>query len=301
MRETKRELLDVPDRAPSARASAIVGYGAPAKGNTLLNYCGVRTDFLDYTVDRSPHKQGRFLPGTHIPIHAPERDRRDQARLRADPALEPARTRSSAQMARHPRLGRAVRRADPRGRRSSPMKLVRDSRSPGAFLVELEPLADERGFFARTFCARRVRRARPRRRASSRCSLSFNRTRGTLRGLHYQAAPHAEAKLVRCVRGRDLRRDRRPAARVADLPPARRGRARGRRARRALYIPPGVAHGFLTLADDSEVLYQMSAFYAPEAARGVRWDDPAFGIDWPEPVAVVSARDRAWPDFLPAP
>ena len=102
---TKRALLELPDRRASERARRVVGYGAPAKGNTLLNYCGVRTDFLDYTVDRSPHKQGRFLPGTRIPIHAPERIARDAARLRADPAVEPARRDRRADGA-HPRVGR---------------------------------------------------------------------------------------------------------------------------------------------------------------------------------------------------
>lgn len=170
---------------------------------------------------------------------------------------------------------------------------------PGAFLVELEPLADERGFFARAFCAREFEAAGldPR---LVQTSLSWNERRGTLRGLHWQAAPHAEAKLVRCVRGRvydvlvDVRAEshacREHVGVVLDADQ-----------RNAVYVPPGVAHGFLTLVDGCEVHYQMSEFHAPAAARGARFDDPAFGIVWPEPVRVVSARDRAWPDFLPAP
>ena len=153
------------------------------------------------------------------------------------------------------------------------VKLVRLG-IPGAFLVEIEPRADDRGFFARTFCAREFAAAGLETGGSAQTSLSWNPRRGTLRGLHYQAAPHAEAKLVRCVRGTiydllvDLRR------RVAHLPPAPRDRALGRGERNAVYIPPGVAHGFLTLTDDCEVHYAMSEFYEPAAARGVRWDDP---------------------------
>ena len=117
MRETKRSLLEFLIEAKRATAS-VVGYGAPGKGNTLLNYCGIRTDFLDYTVDRNPYKQGQFLPGTHIPIHAPGAHRRGAARLHPDPALEPqGRDRRPAGL--RPRVGRAVRRADPRPRRWS--------------------------------------------------------------------------------------------------------------------------------------------------------------------------------------
>lgn len=177
------------------------------------------------------------------------------------------------------------------------MKLVRLA-LPGAFLVGLEPQADERGFFARTFCAREFAAAglEPR---LVQTSLSWNPRRGTLRGLHWQAAPHAEAKLVRCVRGRiyDVVVDIRPESHTFRQHVAIELDAEERN---ALYIPPGVAHGFLTLADGCEVHYQMSEFHAPEAGRGARHDDPAFGIVWPEPVAVVSARDLAWPDFLPA-
>lgn len=126
------------------------------------------------------------------------------------------------------------------------------------------------------------------------CNVSWNRRRGTLRGLHYQAPPDAEAKLVRCTRGAiwdvivDLRPDSATRFRwfAAELTSAN---------RTALYVPEGFAHGFQTLSDDSEVLYQMSAFYRPEAARGARWDDPRLGITWPLPEPIISARDASYP------
>ena len=166
---------------------------------------------------------------------------------------------------------------------------------PGAYLVEIEPRADERGAFARTFCAREFAEHGLDGRLVQ-ASLSTNARRGTLRGLHWQAEPHAEAKLVRCVRGRiyDLLVDVRPDSHIFRQHLAVELDAE---ARNAVYLPPGVAHGFLTLEDDCEVHYAMSEFHAPEAARGARWDDPAFGIVLPEPVAVISERDRSWPDF----
>lgn len=162
----------------------------------------------------------------------------------------------------------------------------------GAFLVELERLADERGFFARSYCEDEFRRhgLPP---ALAQCNVSWNRRRGTLRGLHYQAAPHEEAKLVRCTRGAiwdvivDLR---------AGSPTRWRWHAAELNAenRLAFYVPEGFAHGFQTLADDTEVLYQMSEFYHPELARGLRWDDPKLGIRWPLAEAIVSERDRSY-------
>lgn len=163
----------------------------------------------------------------------------------------------------------------------------------GAYLVELEPLEDERGFFARSFCQNEFR-ALGLDPVVAQCNVSFNRRRGTLRGLHYQAEPHAEAKLVRCTRGAiwdvivDLRSNS-PTARqwfAAELTAEN---------RRSLYVPAGFAHGFQTLADDTEVFYQMSEFYHPEAARGIRWDDPVLAIPWPIKDAVVSPRDRGFP------
>jgi dTDP-4-dehydrorhamnose 3,5-epimerase len=176
---------------------------------------------------------------------------------------------------------------------------VRFTETPlsGAFVVELDLLADERGHFARTFDVSEFAEhgLDP---AVVQCNTSFNTRRGTLRGMHYQADPDGEAKLVRCTRGSiydvavDLRRDS-----------GTRGRWYGAElsasSGRMLYIPTGMAHGFQTLEDGTEVHYQMSHHYVPEAARGVRFDDPAFGIEWPLPDPIVSERDRQYADFRP--
>jgi dTDP-4-dehydrorhamnose 3,5-epimerase len=173
--------------------------------------------------------------------------------------------------------------------------IFRETSVAGAWIVEPERQVDDRGFFARTWCATEFARhgLSPR---LVQASVSYNYRRGTLRGLHYQVAPHAEAKLVRCIRGAiydvavDLRPEsptfRRHAAVVLDT-----------NNRLALYVPEGCAHGFQTLADHTEVLYQRSAVYAPEAARGVRWDDPAFAISWPPADRIIAERDRRYPDF----
>ncbi len=167
----------------------------------------------------------------------------------------------------------------------------------GVWLIEPERIGDERGWFARTF-DREEFKARGMNPEVVQCNASHNAKRHTLRGMHYQANPHGESKLVRCVRGAifdvalDLRRDSPSycAWHCVELS-AENGHA--------LYIPAGFAHGFQTLQDDSDVLYQMGNPYVPEAARGVRFDDPAFAIDWPEPREglVVSQRDRCYPDF----
>lgn len=166
---------------------------------------------------------------------------------------------------------------------------------PGAFLIDLEPMEDERGFFARSFC-RREFAVHGLNAAVAQCGISYNRTRGTLRGLHYQVPPAAEAKLVRCTRGAvyDVLVDLRPAS-----PTCCRWTAVELTAEnyRMVYIPEGLAHGFQTLYDDTELLYQISEFYAPEFARGLRWDDPAFQIAWPLPVSAISDRDRSHPLF----
>jgi dTDP-4-dehydrorhamnose 3,5-epimerase len=165
----------------------------------------------------------------------------------------------------------------------------------GAVVVEIERYHDERGFFARSWCAREFE-ARGLNTCLVQCNVSRNHRRGTLRGMHYQLAPHAEVKVVRCTKGAvydvivDLRTESPTFLRHFGIEMTAENH-------RALYIPEGVAHGFITLADDAELFYQMSAYYAPEAARGVRWNDPAFAIDWPEPVTVISARDRDYPDF----
>jgi dTDP-4-dehydrorhamnose 3,5-epimerase len=167
---------------------------------------------------------------------------------------------------------------------------------PGAFRIDAARHDDERGFFARTWCTREFEThgLNPR---VVQTSVSQNRAKGTLRGMHYQAAPHAEAKLVRCTRGSiyDVIVDLRPESSTFKR---HFGAVLTAENYTALYVPEGFAHGFLTLEDDSEVLYHISEFYEPAAARGVRWDDPAFGIAWPGEVAVISERDRTYPDFL---
>jgi dTDP-4-dehydrorhamnose 3,5-epimerase len=167
---------------------------------------------------------------------------------------------------------------------------------PGAYLVEIEPRADERGLFARTFDAA-LFAGRGLADRFVQASLSWNPTRGTLRGLHWQAEPHGEAKLVRVTRGRiyDLVVDVRPDSHIYRQ---HLGIELSADSRTAIYVPPGVAHGFLTLEDGCEVEYAMSAPYVPEAARGARWDDPAFGIVLPEPVRLISERDRTYPELL---
>ncbi len=166
---------------------------------------------------------------------------------------------------------------------------------PGVFVIEQERHADVRGFFARTWCARELGQQglEPR---LSQCSVSFNHRRGTLRGLHYQAPPFAEVKLVRCVRGAlfDVAVDLRP-----DSPGFRRwvGVELTADNGRALYLPRGFGHGFYTLADATEAEYQISAEYHPEAARGARFDDPMIRIAWPDAPRVIAARDRDYPDL----
>lgn len=165
----------------------------------------------------------------------------------------------------------------------------------GARLIDIEPREDARGFFARLWCREEMASAGLDAEIVQE-SLSYNHAHGTLRGLHFQRAPHAETKIVHCPRGAifDVIVDLRPGS-----PSYRRWQGFELTAanRRALYIPKGVAHGFQTLADDTEVAYRMSEFHVPEAAAGYRHDDPAFGVAWPLPVGVISARDLEWPAF----
>jgi len=169
----------------------------------------------------------------------------------------------------------------------------------GAVVVDVERHEDERGFFGRTFCEREFEAAGlPGRFVQA--SVSWNARRHTLRGMHWQAAPNGETKLVRCTRGAllDVVVDLRPGSPTYLRHLAVELDAAGRR---ALVIPRGAAHGFLTLADDTEVLYQMDVAWVPDAGRGARFDDPAFGLAWPAAPAVISPRDRSWPDFRPEP
>jgi dTDP-4-dehydrorhamnose 3,5-epimerase len=165
----------------------------------------------------------------------------------------------------------------------------------GVMVIELDAVEDERGFFARIFCQNEFADAgiemQPRQ-----LNLSHNAHALTMRGLHYQAAPHAESKLVQCVRGRifDVALDLR-----SDSPSYRRwfGLELAPHLRQTLYIPAGCAHGFLTLEKASDVYYVMGQSFVPEAGRGVRWNDPAFGIDWPARPELISKRDRSFPNF----
>jgi len=166
---------------------------------------------------------------------------------------------------------------------------------PGVFTIGIEPIPDERGFFARAWCPNEFE-AHGLETNLMQCNISYSVRKGTLRGMHYQAEPFAETKLVRCTRGAiyDVVLDLRPQSPtfknwIAVVVTAEN--------RNMVYVPRGCAHGFLTLETGTEVFYQMSQVYSADFARGVRWDDPAFDIAWPEKVEVISARDRTYPDF----
>lgn len=170
---------------------------------------------------------------------------------------------------------------------------------PGAYLIHLEKKGDERGFFARAWC-RREFEEHGLVTDLAQANVSVSSRRGTLRGLHFQVPPAAEAKIVRCTRGaiQDV---------ILDLRPTSPTKGRWLRVqltaanRTTLYVPEGFAHGFQTLTDDAEVFYLVSHPYSPEHERGVRYDDPAFGIPWPRPVTEISPKDRAWPDYVEEP
>ncbi len=175
-----------------------------------------------------------------------------------------------------------------------------ETKLTGAFVIEPERFADERGFFARSWSAREFAEAGVDARLAE-CNVSFNRKQGTLRGMHYQVAPHAQAKLVRCTMGAiyDVIVDLRPQSPTFKQWVAAELTAHNRL---MLYVPGDFAHGFQTLTDNTEVLYQMTDVFAPDCARGVRWDDPAFRIEWPTTAAgggerIIIRRDREYPDF----
>lgn len=183
-----------------------------------------------------------------------------------------------------------------------------ETKIKGAYIIDIEKLKDERGFFARSWCQKEFE-AHGLNSRLVQCNISFNLKKGTLRGMHYQAAPYEEAKLVRCIRGSiyDVIIDIRPSSDsycnwigVELTAPGSKPQALPSQLKanyRMLYIPEGFAHGFLTLEDNSEVFYQMSEFYSPDHARGFRWNDSAFGIEWPSDVNVLSDRDRSYLDF----
>lgn len=195
----------------------------------------------------------------------------------------------------------------------------------GAYIIELESIEDSRGFFARTFCSREFK-AHGLKPDFVQCNLSYNKKKGTLRGMHYQVAPYEETKLVSCVKGSiydviiDLRPDSSTYCQwfsVILTPPTTTLKARKElihsfthlpihpsthppihpSTAHCLYIPEGFAHGFITLEDDTEVFYQMGEFYHPEAARGIRYNDPRFNIQWPIEVEVISEKDKTYPDW----
>ncbi len=173
--------------------------------------------------------------------------------------------------------------------------IFHETKLPGVFEVHLEPKGDERGFFARSWCQREFEDHGLNSRTVQ-CNVSFNEKKGTLRGMHYQAEPHQEAKLIRCTQGAIYDA-------VVDLRPSSStfkkwiGLVLDSENRHMIYVPEGFGHGFLTLRDKTEVFYQMSEFYYPELSRGVRWNDPAFQIEWPAQPDVISDRDRTYPDF----
>jgi len=174
--------------------------------------------------------------------------------------------------------------------------IFRETALPGTFIIEMEPIRDNRGFFARAWCQREFE-AHGLVTHFVQANVTFSPQRGTLRGLHFQIAPHQEIKLVRCTWGAiyDVIVDLRPES------PTRGqwlGTEMTAESRKMLYIPAGFAHGYQTLANDTEVYYQVAQFYAPEYEQGIRWNDPAFNIEWPikNPV-VLSEKDMSWPDF----
>jgi dTDP-4-dehydrorhamnose 3,5-epimerase len=190
-------------------------------------------------------------------------------------------------------VGRKVRGADSAG--DSVRVIFKETKLKGAFIIEPERLEDERGFIARTFC-RKEFEAHGLNTDLVQCSVSFNKEKGTLRGMHYQIAPHQEVRLVRCTTGAiydvmlDLRSNSPTFKQWVSVELTSENR-------RMLYVPEGLAHGFHTLSDAAEVFYQMSEFYHPETARGVRWDDPFFAMRWPGNPLVISRKDASYPDF----
>lgn len=180
------------------------------------------------------------------------------------------------------------------------MKFIK-TKLMGVHIIELLKFEDDRGFFARSFC-RREFESHGLNPDVVQCNISYNKKKGTLRGMHYQTAPYIEAKLVSCIRGAiydviiDIRPDSSTYRQWLSVELAAQC-SRLNAHYRMLYIPEGCAHGFLTLENDTEVFYQMSEFYMPEYARGIRWNDPAFGITWPMDVSVISEKDKKIPNF----
>lgn len=176
--------------------------------------------------------------------------------------------------------------------------IFKQTKLKGAFIIEMEPIGDIRGFFARAWCKKEFEK-HGLRSDFVQANITFNKHKGTLRGMHYQVAPYQEAKVVRCIKGSlfDVIIDLCP-----DSPTYREwvGIELTEDNYRMLYLPEGFAHGYKTLEDNTEVSYQVSQFYCPESERGIRWNDPGFGIGWPETSElVISDKDKNWPDFCP--
>ena len=167
---------------------------------------------------------------------------------------------------------------------------------PGAYLIEIEPHPDERGFFARSFCADEFQQHGLNTNFVQ-CNVSFTSQLGTIRGMHYQVSPDTETKLVRCTRGSiyDVILDLRPESPTFQQWTAAELTADNHQ---MFYIPSGCAHGLQTLENNTEVFYQMSGVYSTDAARGVRWNDPAFGIEMPLAMSIINDRDRSYPNFV---
>lgn len=168
-----------------------------------------------------------------------------------------------------------------------------ETKLKGAYIIELEPIEDERGFFARSFCQKEFGKYGVHFRIAQ-CNISYNKKKGTLRGMHYQAPPYEEAKIVSCIKGAiydviiDLRKDSPAYCQWFAVELTAKNH-------RMLYVPKGFAHGFQTLEDFTEMFYQMSEFYSPEHTRGVRWDDSVFGIEWPLNTKIISEKDQNYP------
>jgi dTDP-4-dehydrorhamnose 3,5-epimerase len=175
--------------------------------------------------------------------------------------------------------------------------IFRETKLKDVYIIEITEFQDERGFFARAWC-RKEFEEHGLNAVLVQSNIGFSKKKGTLRGMHYQVSPYAEAKLVRCTRGviYDVAIDLRPSS-----PTYKQwlGVELTAENHKMLYVPEGFAHGYQTLADNTEISYQTSQFYAPQAARGVRYNDPAFGITWPLAVEAISDADKHWPDFLP--
>jgi dTDP-4-dehydrorhamnose 3,5-epimerase len=190
-------------------------------------------------------------------------------------------------------MGRTIHRPHPGS--ESVLMIFTKTNLEGAWIIDIDKLEDERGFFARTFCQREFHEhgLNP---CVAQCNVSYNKKKGTFRGMHLQVNPYQEAKLVQCMAGAiyDVIVDLRPESSTYKQ---HLGITLSARSYRMLYIPEGLAHGFLTLEDDTNVFYQMSEFYAPESARGFRWNDPAFEIVLPGNVNVISERDANYSDF----